>query len=119
MTPDAERDFLAVLGGLLTRAQRAGAVRSDVDARDVKALLVGCQANATPQRQRRADSTDARRGHGRFGPSVSGRRIVSYAAPVRVPLSMPSASALASPSTRSAISGPSPAPWSAHLGIIS
>ena len=42
--PDAERDFLAVLGGLLTRAQRAGAVRSDVDARDIKALLVGCQA---------------------------------------------------------------------------
>jgi hypothetical protein len=42
--PDVEREFLAILGGLLTRAQRAGAVRSDVDVRDVKALLVGCQA---------------------------------------------------------------------------
>ena len=42
--PDAERYFLAVLGGLLTRAQRAGAVRSDVDARDLKGLLVGRQA---------------------------------------------------------------------------
>ena len=42
--PDVEREFLAMLAGLLTRAQRAGAVRSDVDVRDVKALLVGCQA---------------------------------------------------------------------------
>jgi AcrR family transcriptional regulator len=42
--PDVEREFLAMLGGLLTRAQRAGAVRSDVDVDDVKALLVGCQA---------------------------------------------------------------------------
>lgn len=42
--PDVEREFLAILDSLLTRAQRAGAVRSDVDVRDVKALLVGCQA---------------------------------------------------------------------------
>ena len=42
--PDVEQEFLAMLAGLLTRAQRAGAVRSDVDVRDVKALLVGCQA---------------------------------------------------------------------------
>jgi AcrR family transcriptional regulator len=42
--PDAERTFMAVLGDLLTRAQQAGAVRADVDVKDVKALLVGCQA---------------------------------------------------------------------------
>jgi AcrR family transcriptional regulator len=42
--PGAERDFLAVLDSLLTRAQRAGAVRADVDIRDIKTLLVGCQA---------------------------------------------------------------------------
>ena len=42
--PDAEKHFMALLGGLLTRAQHAGAVRSDIDVKDVKALLVGCQA---------------------------------------------------------------------------
>ena len=42
--PDAEQHFLALLADLLTRAQRAGAVRSDVGVADVKALLVGCQA---------------------------------------------------------------------------
>ena len=42
--PGAERDFLAVLGSLLTRAQRDGAVRADVDVRDIKTLVVGCQA---------------------------------------------------------------------------
>jgi len=42
--PGAERDFLAVLDNLLTRAQLAGAVRMDVDVRDIKTLLVGCQA---------------------------------------------------------------------------
>jgi hypothetical protein len=35
---------LGALRELLTRAQRAGAVRGDVDAADVKALLVGCLA---------------------------------------------------------------------------
>ncbi len=40
----AEQRFMDALGGLLTRAQEAGAVRPDVDGRDVKTLLVGCQA---------------------------------------------------------------------------
>jgi len=39
-----EQHFMGALGGLLARAQEAGAVRSDVDVRDVKTLLVGCQA---------------------------------------------------------------------------
>lgn len=39
-----EQHFMDALGGLLTRAQAAGAVRPDVDVRDVKTLLVGCQA---------------------------------------------------------------------------
>lgn len=42
--PDAEQHFMALLGDLLTRAQQAGAVRSDIGVKDVKALLVGCQA---------------------------------------------------------------------------
>ena len=42
--PDAEQRFMALLEDLLTRAQRAGAVRSDIGVMDVKALLVGCQA---------------------------------------------------------------------------
>ena len=40
----AEQRFMDALGGLLARAQEAGAVRADVDVRDVKTLLVGCQA---------------------------------------------------------------------------
>jgi AcrR family transcriptional regulator len=42
--PDAEKRFIDTLEDLLTRAQRAGAVRQDVGVRDVKALLIGCQA---------------------------------------------------------------------------
>jgi AcrR family transcriptional regulator len=42
--PDVEKQFMAVLEDLLTRAQRAGAVRADIGVRDVKALMVGCQA---------------------------------------------------------------------------
>ncbi|OLO98635.1 TetR family transcriptional regulator [Mycolicibacterium porcinum] len=42
--PEAEDEYLAVLGELLTAAQRAGTVRSDVTVPEVKALLVGCQA---------------------------------------------------------------------------
>jgi AcrR family transcriptional regulator len=42
--PDAEERFMTTLGGMLARAQRAGAVRPDVDLRDLKTLLVGCQA---------------------------------------------------------------------------
>lgn len=45
----AARDGYSVserLGNLLGRAQQAGAVRSDVDSADVKALMVGCLARA-------------------------------------------------------------------------
>ncbi|MEW9528266.1 TetR/AcrR family transcriptional regulator [Microbispora sp. NPDC049125] len=40
----ANRDFGDALRGLLDGAQRAGAVRQDVDTADVKALVVGCLA---------------------------------------------------------------------------
>jgi AcrR family transcriptional regulator len=39
-------DVLGALNDLLVRAQRAGAVRADVDAMDVKALISGCLARA-------------------------------------------------------------------------
>lgn len=42
--PDAEGAFLAVLGELLRAAQDAGTVRGDVGVREVKSILVGCQA---------------------------------------------------------------------------
>jgi AcrR family transcriptional regulator len=42
--PEAEGDFLGVLGGLLRAAQKAGTVRRDIDMWDVKVVLVGCQA---------------------------------------------------------------------------
>ena len=42
--PGAERVLRQAFGKLLMAAQRAGAVRPDVDVMDVKALLVGCQA---------------------------------------------------------------------------
>jgi AcrR family transcriptional regulator len=42
--PDAEERFMEVLGGLLDRAQQAGAVRADIGLADLKTLLVGCQA---------------------------------------------------------------------------
>jgi AcrR family transcriptional regulator len=42
--PDAEERFMATLADLLDRAQEAGAVRADVNTRDLKTLLVGCQA---------------------------------------------------------------------------
>jgi hypothetical protein len=41
---DDERDFMEVLGDLVTRAQRAGTLRSDMDAKDIKTLIVGLQA---------------------------------------------------------------------------
>jgi AcrR family transcriptional regulator len=44
VTSGPEHDVLGALGDLLARAQRAGAVRSDVDTADVKALIVGCLA---------------------------------------------------------------------------
>jgi AcrR family transcriptional regulator len=42
--PDAEDAFLAVLGELLRAAQEAGTARPDIGVREVKAILVGCQA---------------------------------------------------------------------------
>jgi len=42
--PDAEDAFLGVLDELLRAAQRAGAARQDIGVREVKSILVGCQA---------------------------------------------------------------------------
>jgi AcrR family transcriptional regulator len=42
--PDAEDAFLAVLDELLRAAQKAGTARPDIGVREVKAILVGCQA---------------------------------------------------------------------------
>ena len=42
--PEAEEEFLRMLGELLRAAQKAGTVRRDVDVPDVKAILVGSQA---------------------------------------------------------------------------
>jgi AcrR family transcriptional regulator len=39
-------DVMGALNDLLARAQRAGAVRADVDAMDVKALITGCLARS-------------------------------------------------------------------------
>ncbi len=44
VAPHAEDAFLAVLGELLRAAQKAGTARQDVGVREVKAILVGCQA---------------------------------------------------------------------------
>ena len=44
VAPQAEDAFLAVLGELLRAAQEAGTARQDIGVREVKALLVGCQA---------------------------------------------------------------------------
>ena len=42
--PDAEDAFYAVLGELLRAAQEAGTARKDLSVREVKTILVGCQA---------------------------------------------------------------------------
>jgi AcrR family transcriptional regulator len=42
--PQAEEDFLSMLGELLRAAQHAGTARADVGVPEVKTLLVGCQA---------------------------------------------------------------------------
>jgi AcrR family transcriptional regulator len=42
--PDAEDGFLAMLDELLRAAQRAGTARPDIGVREVKAIMVGCQA---------------------------------------------------------------------------
>lgn len=44
VVPGAEDEYMTMLDELLRAAQRAGTARSDVTVRDVKALLVGCQA---------------------------------------------------------------------------
>jgi AcrR family transcriptional regulator len=44
VAPDAEGAFLAMLGDLLSAAQQAGAARPDIGVREVKSILVGCQA---------------------------------------------------------------------------
>jgi AcrR family transcriptional regulator len=40
--PDVEEAFLRMLADLLEAGQKAGTVRSDLDVRDVKAILSGC-----------------------------------------------------------------------------
>ncbi len=42
--PDVEDEFLQMLADLLKAGQTAGVVRSDLDVRDVKAILGGCLA---------------------------------------------------------------------------
>ncbi|SOX51989.1 TetR/AcrR family transcriptional regulator [Mycobacterium ahvazicum] len=42
--PDAEDAFLAMLDELLRAAQRAGTARPDIGVREVKTIMVGCQA---------------------------------------------------------------------------
>jgi AcrR family transcriptional regulator len=42
--PDAEDAFLAMLDELLRAAQQAGTARTDIGVREVKAIMVGCQA---------------------------------------------------------------------------
>ncbi|OBF10868.1 TetR family transcriptional regulator [Mycobacterium sp. ACS4054] len=44
VAPEAEDAFKAMLGELLHAAQEAGTARRDVEMRDLKAILVGCQA---------------------------------------------------------------------------
>jgi AcrR family transcriptional regulator len=44
VAPDAEDAFLALLGDLLRAAQEAGSARQDIGVREVKSILVGCQA---------------------------------------------------------------------------
>jgi AcrR family transcriptional regulator len=47
VAPDAEDAFLAVLDELLRAAQDAGTARKDIGVREVKSILVGCQAMQT------------------------------------------------------------------------
>ncbi|MEV4437428.1 TetR/AcrR family transcriptional regulator [Streptomyces sp. NPDC049577] len=60
-SPGIERDFREALSVLLVRAQRAGAVRKDVDTGDVLALLLGCL------------SMEQRQGLRQGGPGAAGR----------------------------------------------
>ncbi|GIH26663.1 TetR family transcriptional regulator [Acrocarpospora phusangensis] len=42
--PEAEREFMGTVAEILAQAQQAGTVRPDVDAADIKTLMVGLQA---------------------------------------------------------------------------
>ncbi|WP_329427745.1 TetR/AcrR family transcriptional regulator [Streptosporangium sp. NBC_01495] len=42
--PDAEHEFMGMMAEILDQAQRAGTVRADVTAADIKTLIVGLQA---------------------------------------------------------------------------
>ncbi|WP_123027033.1 TetR/AcrR family transcriptional regulator [Mycolicibacterium stellerae] len=56
--PDVEEAFLQMLADLLSVGQQAGAVRSDIDVRDVKAILGGylaIQASTPAQAERLAE----------------------------------------------------------------
>jgi AcrR family transcriptional regulator len=44
VAPEAEVEFLGLLGDLLSAAQRAGTARPEVSVPGVKAVIVGCQA---------------------------------------------------------------------------
>jgi hypothetical protein len=44
VVPDAEAQFLELLGELLTSAQQAATVRADLTVQEVKAIIVACQA---------------------------------------------------------------------------
>lgn len=46
--PGAEATFLALIGELLTAAQRAGTVRADIGAAELKALLAVCKSAGDP-----------------------------------------------------------------------
>ncbi len=44
VAPEAEAEFLGLLGELLAAAQQSGTARPDVTVPEAKALIVGCQA---------------------------------------------------------------------------
>ncbi|WP_197373442.1 TetR/AcrR family transcriptional regulator [Mycolicibacterium baixiangningiae] len=50
VTPEADRAARALLAELLAAGQEAGTVRSDLDVPELKAILVGCQAIGTYNR---------------------------------------------------------------------
>lgn len=58
LIPKIEESFYAVLGDLVKAAQRAGTVRSDIGVHEVKALLVGCQAMQSYNREVSQQVTD-------------------------------------------------------------
>ncbi|QCH22329.1 TetR/AcrR family transcriptional regulator [Mycobacteroides salmoniphilum] len=58
LIPHIEESFYAVLGDLLQAAQKAGTVRPDVGVHEVKALMVGCQAMQSYNREVSQQVTD-------------------------------------------------------------